>query len=85
MPGKTDRKIRAKKNVLVTGCAGFIGFHTATRLLQQGYRVLGVDNLNPFYNQGLKSARLRRLQARTDFQFVQGDLADRELVDTKLV
>ena len=80
MPGKTDRKIRAKKNVLVTGCAGFIGFHTATRLLQQGYRVLGVDNLNPFYNQGLKSARLRRLQARTDFQFVQGDLADRETV-----
>ena len=42
--------------VLITGCAGFIGFHVVQRLLRMGYEVLGLDNLNPFYNDGLKDA-----------------------------
>ena len=48
-------------NILVTGAAGFIGYHVATRLLDGGCRVLGIDNLNPYYDPGLKRARLARL------------------------
>ena len=46
------------KNVLVTGAAGFIGFHLSQRLLQDGYRVIGMDNLNPYYDVNLKNDRL---------------------------
>jgi UDP-glucuronate 4-epimerase len=63
--------------VLVTGAAGFIGFHVARRLLEQGRAVLGVDNLNPYYDVALKRARLRLLQAHPSFEFEQLDLADR--------
>jgi UDP-glucuronate 4-epimerase len=62
--------------VLVTGCAGFIGFHTSRRLLQTGYEVVGLDNLNPLYNEGLKEARLAMLSDLAGFQFVRGDIAD---------
>ena len=62
--------------VLVTGCAGFIGFHTSKRLLQTGYEVVGLDNLNPLYNEGLKEARLAILSDLAGFQFVRGDIAD---------
>lgn len=63
--------------VLVTGAAGFIGFHTASRLLDRGERVLGVDNLNPYYDVSLKEARLERLKGRQGFQFERLDVADR--------
>ena len=62
--------------VLVTGCAGFIGFHTSKRLLQTGYEVVGLDNLSPLYNEGLKDARLAILSNLAGFQFVRGDIAD---------
>jgi len=62
--------------VLVTGCAGFIGFHTSKRLLQSGYEVVGLDNLSPLYNEGLKDARLAILSNLAGFQFVRGDIAD---------
>ena len=62
--------------VLVTGCAGFVGFHVSQRLLQMGHQVLGVDNLNPFYNEGLKEARLNILRETSGFQFAQGNIAD---------
>src|SRR5216683_7057406 len=62
--------------VLVTGCAGFIGFHTSKRLLQAGYEVVGLDNLSPLYNEGLKDARLAILRNLAGFQFVRGDIAD---------
>ena len=62
--------------VLVTGCAGFIGFHVCRRLLASGHAVLGIDNLNPFYNEGLKDARLKILEKTSGFEFARGELAD---------
>ena len=63
---------------LVTGAAGFIGFHLANRLLDLGLSVDGVDNMSPYYEPSLKQARLERLQARPGFLFHRLDLADRE-------
>ena len=66
------------KNVVVTGAAGFIGYHLCQRLLDDGVRVTGLDNLNAYYDVGLKQARLDRLCAADDFAFIQLDLADRK-------
>ncbi|MBW8303616.1 MAG: NAD-dependent epimerase/dehydratase family protein, partial [Brevundimonas sp.] len=63
--------------VLVTGSAGFIGFHTARRLLARGETVIGVDNLNAYYDPALKHARLERLQAESNYIHHTLDLADR--------
>jgi UDP-glucuronate 4-epimerase len=68
-------------NILVTGAAGFIGMHTAQRLLARGDQVVGVDNLNDYYDVTLKQARLARLQASAGFRFVRLDVADRERVE----
>ena len=62
---------------LVTGAAGFIGFHTAVRLLDRGETVVGVDNLNGYYDPSLKEARLAILQGRKGFTFYRQDIADR--------
>jgi UDP-glucuronate 4-epimerase len=62
---------------LVTGAAGFIGMHTSLRLLTRGDRVIGVDNLNDYYDVSLKHARLACLQFHTRFEFHQLDVADR--------
>ena len=64
--------------ILVTGAAGFIGFHVCKALLARGERVLGVDNLNAYYDVRLKQARLALLQAHGSFGFVRADIADRE-------
>jgi UDP-glucuronate 4-epimerase len=63
--------------ILVTGAAGFIGFHIARRLLAEGRDVVGLDNLNAYYDPALKQARLDILRADPRFNFVQADLADR--------
>jgi UDP-glucuronate 4-epimerase len=63
--------------VLVTGAAGFIGFHLSRKLLAAGKRVVGLDNLNPYYDPKLKEARLALLQAEANFEFVRADLEDR--------
>ncbi len=65
--------------ILVTGAAGFIGFHTARALLDRGEDVLGIDNLNAYYDPALKAARLKRL-VHPRFRFQRVDLADREAV-----
>lgn len=65
------------KTILVTGAAGFIGYHVAQRLLTRGDRVIGCDNLNDYYDVTLKEARLQRLQSHAAFRFVRDDLADR--------
>jgi UDP-glucuronate 4-epimerase len=63
-------------NILVTGAAGFIGSFTAHQLLDRGDRVVGLDNMNNYYDPSLKQARLARLQARGNFTFTQLDLCD---------
>ena len=65
---------------LVTGAAGFIGMHTALRLLERGDTVVGLDNLNDYYDPALKLGRLDELVRYPGFRFVKGDLADRELM-----
>ncbi|MEB3353860.1 MAG: GDP-mannose 4,6-dehydratase, partial [Cyanobacteriota bacterium] len=72
--------------VLVTGAAGFIGFHLSRRLLEQGTAVLGFDNVNPYYDPSLKRARLAQLEAsatRTGapFALIEADLEDRAAVE----
>ena len=65
---------------LVTGCAGFIGMHCAQQLLARGERVVGIDNLNTYYDVALKDARLARLMAHPHFRFERVDIADRAAV-----
>jgi len=65
-------------SILVTGVAGFIGFHAAKRLLERGERVIGLDNVNDYYDVRLKEARLAQLTPFKDHRFVKLDLADRE-------
>jgi UDP-glucuronate 4-epimerase len=67
----------ASDTILVTGAAGFIGFHVANRLLKDGRRVVGLDNLNAYYDPALKQARLDELTKHPGFGFVKLDLADR--------
>ncbi len=71
---------KGARKILVTGAAGFIGFHLARRLLGDGAAVIGFDNLNPYYDVALKEARLRLLEGQANFRFVRGDLADRQAV-----
>jgi UDP-glucuronate 4-epimerase len=66
--------------VLVTGAAGFIGFHLANRLLAEGARVVGVDNVNAYYDVSLKEARLRELAKAHQFNFDRRELTDREAI-----
>ncbi len=68
--------------ILVTGAAGFIGFHVAKRLLQDGCDVVGLDNMNAYYAPALKEARRAELAKSDRFRFVKLDLADREGVAT---
>jgi len=64
--------------ILVTGAAGFIGFHVAHRLLQNGRKVVGLDNINDYYDPKLKEARLKELVKQPGFSFVRGDLVERD-------
>jgi UDP-glucuronate 4-epimerase len=77
--------MQIKMKVLVTGAAGFIGMHVAERLLARGDEVIGLDNLNAYYEVSLKQARLARLTALPGFRFVQADLADRHAITEALV
>lgn len=68
----------APPNILITGVAGFVGYHVAMRLLAAGHRVVGLDNLNAYYSVALKRARLAELAAQPNFSFEQRDLTDQD-------
>ncbi len=68
--------------ILVTGCAGFIGFHVAKALLARGDTVLGIDDLNPYYDVRLKAARLARLSGLSGFHFQRADIAEPGMIAT---
>lgn len=67
--------------ILITGAAGFIGFHLSKKLLDQGIQVIGYDNINSYYDVNLKYSRLDILKEYPDFIFVKGDLADKSEVE----
>jgi len=72
-----QRQDKRTNKILVTGSAGFIGFHVAKRLLREGNQVMGLDNLNAYYDVNLKHARLALLTPHRGFRFVTADVADR--------
>lgn len=67
--------------IVVTGTAGFIGFHLAARLLAEGRQVRGIDNLGPYYEPALKRARLRHLEGQAGFTFLEADINDASALD----
>lgn len=69
--------MRVIMKILVTGAAGFIGFHLAKKLCEHQNQVLGIDNLNPYYDVNLKLARLQQLESNFYFKFIKADLANR--------
>lgn len=71
-------------NILVTGAAGFIGSHTAERLLAVGHRVTGLDNFDPYYDPAVKRRNLETAKRNSSYRFVEGDFASAELLDRLL-
>jgi len=67
--------------ILVTGAAGFIGMHCSAKLLAQGHHVIGIDNLNDYYDPRLKQARLAPLSAHPGFRFIETDIANRDALE----
>jgi len=74
------KAIDTHKTYLVTGAAGFIGYFLSARLLEQGCRVIGIDNMNDYYDIGLKYARLEKLKQFEQFVFIKGDISDKDTV-----
>lgn len=68
--------------ILITGCAGFIGFHLSNRLLLDGYSIVGIDNLNDYYDAELKHSRLNLLKNHENFAFIYGSLEDKNLIES---
>lgn len=67
--------------ILITGCAGFIGFHLSQRLLTEGYSIVGIDNMNDYYDTQLKYSRLELLKKQERFTFIYGSIEDNDLID----
>jgi len=72
------------KTILVTGAAGFIGFHTAKKLLERGDKIIGIDNLNDYYDVSLKEARLNILKKFQNFSFYKKDISEEIKVQEKI-
>ena len=68
------------KNILVTGCAGFIGFSVSRYLLQKGYKIYGVDNLNNYYSVKIKKYRIQQLYKNKNFSFYKFDISDKKKI-----
>lgn len=69
------------KKILVTGAAGFIGYNLSSRLVELGHTVVGIDNLNDYYDVNLKQERLNKIKEHSSFSFVKMDLADKEAIN----
>ena len=67
-------------NILLTGCAGFIGFHTTKLLLKQNHSIIGIDNLNDYYDVNLKLSRLNQLKLDDKFIFIKSDIQNKNLL-----
>jgi UDP-glucuronate 4-epimerase len=85
MGQRRRRKVKHKpldtsKTYLITGAAGFIGYFLAKKLLKQGCRVIGIDNINNYYDVNLKYTRLEQLKPFEQFTFVKGDISDKDMV-----
>lgn len=74
------RELDINKKYLITGAAGFIGSFLSKKLLEQGCRVIGVDNINDYYDVNLKYARLENLKPFENFIFIKGDISDKDLI-----
>ena len=74
------RPLDSSKTYLITGGAGFIGFYLSKALLEKGAKVIGIDNLNDYYEVSLKEDRLEILKKFPEYQFVKGDISDKETV-----
>jgi UDP-glucuronate 4-epimerase len=74
-----------RQNVLITGAAGFIGFHLSKKLSDQGYSVTGIDNVNDYYDVNLKQSRLKVLEKESNFNFKKMDLSDRASLNSLFV
>src|SRR5262249_28039776 len=70
--------VQSRGPILVTGAAGFIGFHVAKQLVARGDQVIGLDNVNDYYDVRLKQARLAQLSSLDGFQFIKLDLVNRQ-------
>ncbi|MBQ6936991.1 MAG: GDP-mannose 4,6-dehydratase, partial [Clostridia bacterium] len=76
------KKYDGSKKILVTGAAGFIGFHLSKRILEEGGEVIGFDNINDYYDVSLKESRLEILGKYDKFTFIKGNLAYKESVNS---
>ncbi|MBU3570693.1 GDP-mannose 4,6-dehydratase [Priestia aryabhattai] len=74
------KTLDCSKTYLITGAAGFIGYYLSNRLLEQGCRVIGVDNMNAYYDVKLKNTRLELLEPYENFTFVKGSISDKNIV-----
>src|SRR5690625_2187162 len=73
-----DKSLNVTKTYLITGAAGFIGFYLSKKLLDEGCQVIGIDNLNDYYDVNLKHDRLEQLEPYEKFTFIKGDISDKE-------
>ncbi len=74
------KTLDSSKTYLITGAAGFIGYYLSKKLLEQGCRVIGIDNINDYYDVKLKYTRLELLKTYNKFTFIKGDISDKDLI-----